>query len=541
MKKSSISFFTLILSIVSLVTSGVTAYLLPHLPLVWQVSGGIAIVTFLFYVFGERRFYAEVISKRTTQFGMIAFVMSVLAVGIVVAINLIGSEYNKKWDFTKNQLNSLSEQSTNVVKNLKNEVRLIAFIAPMQQPEYQKVFEKYTYHSKQLKTKYIDADREPLEAQKYNVKSYPVIIVESESRTSRVEHIMDPNDPKIEEKITNAIISVSKGDKKKIYFVTGHGEHLVTDSQAEGYSELKESLEGGRYLVQELSLLEKTTIPADAEIVIIGGPKTDLVEHEMKAIETYLQGGGKVFVMVEPQTSPKLQPFLAKFGVDWKPLKAIVETNPLVQLSGGNALTPIVNNYDANHEITRSMKAQTPSIFPIVTPVEKMEKLPEGFNVTSLFSTSRMSLVGDLKGSRLNVDQKTARKGPLSIAVAITGKLEGPPLAKPAEPKKEEPKKPEDETTKKPSGEFRMVVVGDSDFVANQVHGRNFNADLFQNMLSWLSHEEDLIAIRPKATDTSSFDITEERSRVINLASVIFAPLGLFLAGIGVWVNRRRK
>jgi ABC-type uncharacterized transport system involved in gliding motility auxiliary subunit len=240
--------------------------------------------------------------------------------------------------------------------------------------------------------------------------------------------------------------------------------------------------------------------------------------------------------MVEPTSAPRYQPFLAKYGVDWKPNKAIVETNPLVQLSGGNALTPIVNQYDTGHEITRSMKAQTPTIFPITTPVEKMEKMPEGITASNLFSTSRMSLVGDLKGQQLKVDPKTSRKGPIQMAVAVTGKI----AEAPKEPPKAESAKTPDEP-KKPEKEYRMVVVGDSDFIANQVRGRNFNSDLFQNMLSWLSHKEDLIAIRPKPTDTSNFDITEERSRVINLASVIFAPLILFLSGIGVWITRRRK
>ena len=538
MKKAQLSLLALILSLVAMITCGVSAYLLPHIPWVWQASGGIAIAAFIFYFYGERQFYAEVVSKRTTQFGIMSAVMCLLALGIVTAVNLIGNEYSKKWDFTKNKLNSLSEQTVKVLEGLKTDVALVAFIAPQQQADFQRIFEKFTYHSKHLKPRYVDADRDPLEAQKYNVKSYPLIVVESEARTSRIEHIVDMNDPKIEEKVINAIISVSKGDKKKIYFTTGHGEHLVTDTQAEGYSELKESLESGRYTVEELSLLDKTAVPADAEILVVAGPKTDLAEHEAKAIDTYLRGGGKVLFMVEPISTPRYSGFLAKYGVDWKPAKAVVETNPLVQLSGGNALTPIINSYDPGHEITRGMRQQNPTIFPIVTPVEKTEKAPEGAQISNLFSTSKMSLVGDLKGTRLNVDQKTARKGPVSIAVAVSGKVAGPAKEAPPDMPKD-PAKPEE--PKKQEKEYRMVVVGDADFIANQVRGRNFNSDLFQNMLSWLSHEEDLIAIRPKPTDTSQFDITEERARVINLASVIFAPLILFLSGIGVWITRRRR
>ena len=502
--------------------------------MIWQICGVLAIVAFGTHLYLDLKYYSELLSKKTARFGLVSILMAIFAVGIVVVINTIALEYDTKWDFTKHQLNSLSEQSTKVLKGLKDEVKLIAFISPMQQPEFEKIFGKYTYCSHKLKTQYVDADKDPLLAEKYNVKQYPLIVVESEARTARVEHITDPNDPKMEEKITNAIISATKGDKKKIYFVVGHGEHLLSEGQGEGYSELKESLEAGRYKVEELPLLEKTAVPSDAEVVIVGGPKSDFAENETHALDEYLKTGGKLLFMVDPTSSPKLQPFLAKYGVNWVPAKAIVETNPLVQLSGGNALTPIVNNYDSSHEITRSMKPQTPTIFPIVAPVEKADKLPAGIQATNLFSTSRMSLVGELHGNKLNADQKTARRGPLPISVAVWGKIED------KKPVEVPPKKPEDKK-EGPAKEFRMVVTGNSTFVANQILTRNFNSDLFQNMLSWLAHEEDLISIRPRPADSSEFTITEERSRVINLASVVFAPIGLFMAGIGVWFSRRRK
>ncbi len=37
------------------------------------------------------------------------------------------------------------------------------------------------------------------------------------------------------------------------------------------------------------------------------------------------------------------------------------------------------------------------------------------------------------------------------------------------------------------------------------------------------------------------FEITEERSRVINLASIVVAPFAMFIAGIVTWATRRRK
>ena len=185
-----------------------------------------------------------------------------------------------------------------------------------------------------------------------------------------------------------------------------------------------------------------------------------------------------------------------------------------------------MTTYDKTHEITREAKQLT--LFPISTPVEKATKSPEGQGVVSLLSTSARSLETDLKGDKVRVNQATDRKGPLSLALAIQGPVLGKESATNAE-KKENQK------------EFRIVVVGDADFASNSARQFGMNADLFQNMLSWLAQEEDLIAVRPRSSAESRFDITEQRIRVINLASVLIAPLMMFVSGIWVWLSRRRR
>ena len=165
----------------------------------------------------------------------------------------------------------------------------------------------------------------------------------------------------------------------------------------------------------------------------------------------------------------------------------------------------------------------------MATPIEKAAKIPEGVKVSNLFSTSNMSLESSIQGNRLSLNEKTDRKGPLSLALAVSGNSSKP--AVPSEDKKEEAKVPE----------YRLVVVGDSDFAANGLRKNGYNSDLFQNMMSWLAQEEDLISIRPKATDESTFDITEQRMRIITLASCFFFPFAMMISGISVWLTRRRK
>lgn len=522
---------SIIFALTATLICGVSAYLVPENPQIWRLSAGFAALGYGIYFFQERSFFGKTLSRKTAKYGLNAVLTSVIAVGILIFVNLIATKYDIKRDFTKNKLHTLSDESIKVLKGLALETKLKAFIHPNQREEFNRIFEKYTYYTPKLKKEFVDVDKDPLAAQKYNIKQAGTVVIENEVRTSRIENLFGPDDPKLEEKITNAIIQVTKGDKKKIYFVSGHGEKLISETGKDGYSEIKEQLESGRYKVEELILVEKGSVPEDANIVVLAAPKSDLLEPELKALESYLLRGGKLMVLVEPTSTPTLKVFLAKYGVEFNPKKTVVELNPLQQLAGGNPLTPIVTSYSKDSEITR--EAKQISLFPVATPIEKLEKAPQEYKVVSLFSTSAKSFESLLKDNQVTPNPKTDRKGPLSLSVSITGKAVGnrEPIKAPADKKGEDQKEPE----------FRMIIVGDSDFASNSGRRFGINSDLFQNMLSWMAHEEDLISIRPRPADTSQFEITETRMRVINLASVVFIPLLMFGTGFGVWVNRRRK
>lgn len=524
------------------VIAGVNAYLLTHIPLAWQIAAGVALVSLVATLILERGRVADSFSRRSTRYGLNSIAMSVLALAIVIIINVIATEHDFKKDVTKNKLHTLSEQSVKVVKGLKDEVILKAFVMPNSEPAFQSLFDKYSYHSKLLKVEFVDPDKDPTAIKRYAVKSAGTIVLESQTRSARVEGL-NPEDSKVEEKLTNALIQVAKGEKKKIYFISGHGERLGSGTGPESYSELKDIMEGGRYRVEELVLYEKGEVPTDAEILISAGPKSDFIDTELRALETYLKAGGKLLLLMEPDSSATLKPFLAKFGVAWQKNKAVLELNPLQQLARGNPLTPIVVSYDSGHEITRDMKQ--PTLFPVATVVEKTPEAPKDMTLTSLFSSSTKSFEVQFAGTKVNVNQKTDRKGPLSLGVAVAGKVKLDPVGA---PQKTDEKKPEADAkadTKNDDDakdrEFRLVVLGDADFASNGARGFGLNADLFQNTLSWLAKEEDLISIRPRPTDTSEFEITEQRTRYIFLSSVIGSPLSMAILGIYIWLSRRRK
>ena len=88
-------------------------------------------------------------------------------------------------------------------------------------------------------------------------------------------------------------------------------------------------------------------------------------------------------------------------------------------------------------------------------------------------------------------------------------------------------------------GAGRFVVVGSSLWAANNFIRFNGNRDLFLNMINWLTADEDLISIRPKAPDDRPLNITPQKVNLLFWLSIVIFPLGVIGFGMATWWKRR--
>ena len=528
----------LLASLFALFAAGSAAFLAGETIWIWAVFLGLGVVGLGTWVVLELARLRHFFTKRTTHEGLNALFTVVLALVLAVVVNLIARGYDWKKDFTKNRFYSLSEQTEKVLKGLKQEVRLKAFVNPVASGEYQRAIDRYTYLSPNLKFSFIDIDRDPFATRRYDIKELNTLIVETDSRQEKI--IVPTDDPKFEEKVTNAIIAVTKGDKKTVCFVAGHKESVLSDTGPEGLSEMKEKLEIGRYKTREIFLATEG-IPSVCEVVVMPGPRSALTDAELGTLESHVKSGGKVLLMVEPESSPKLKGFLANFGLDWRSGQTIVEMDPRLRPHRGSPEFPFVITYDTTSEITKRFQGQ-PTLLSFPTPIEKATTVPNDFIVTSLFTSSANSFeisVARLMKASGALDVKGLRRGPISLAATVTGKVQSPQAA--AKNDKPEGNKDEEPAKESNDAEFRLVVVGDTNFATNALVRNVLNTDMFENILSWLAKEEDLIAIRPKESNASELRVSEFNSRLIAWVSVVIAPLGMWILGIAVWLRRRSK
>ncbi len=168
----------------------------------------------------------------------------------------------------------------------------------------------------------------------------------------------------------------------------------------------------------------------------------------------------------------------------------------------------MVTNYESQ-PIVNDMK-ETATAFPLARTLD----VKSGGSAQKLFSTSENSFAtSNLTSAEIKIDPKTDKKGPLTLGAAGT--------------------------VKTGLKEGRFVVVGTSNWIANNILKFNGNRDLFLNMMNWLSSDEDLISIRPKEPEDRRLTLSTRQMRTIFFSSVIGLPLIVVVAGLMVWWKRR--
>ncbi|MEK7386248.1 MAG: GldG family protein [candidate division NC10 bacterium] len=450
--------------------------------------------------------YRAFLGRRATRYGLNAAIMILLVLGVTGLVQALSVQHTWRWDLTESKRFSLSPQTIQVLGSLKTEVSAVGFFRSDQPGKRvaEDLFKQYArYSNGRLTWKSVDPDREPALARRYGIESYGTIVLETKSKS---EKALDPE----EEKLTNALVKVTREGKRAVYVVQGHGEHELTNSERAGFSEAKAALERTNYEVKPLVLVREGKVPADAAVVIVPGPRNDLLQPELDALDAYIdKRDGKVLVMVNPFQGEALRKHLQKYGFALGN-DLVVEANPIGRLLGFEPYVLVVQQYE-RHPITRDLGGVM-TIFPMTRSIGPVTPQPKGMSFDPLARSSPQSW-GET--NRAELDRGVAKpdpgdpKGPLTVAAVAT------------------------------RDKARLVVYGTSTLASNQGLNLQGNRDFFLNTVSWLAEEEDQISIRPKDTRQTPVFMNPNQAQVVFLLPVVVLPGVALLGGIVAVVRRR--
>jgi ABC-type uncharacterized transport system involved in gliding motility auxiliary subunit len=454
----------------------------------------------------------------------------VVIVLVLAAVNFLANRYPKTYDATSNRQFSLSDQTIKLVKGLKQDVRATYFGDSSSFAGARDLLDQYATYSTKFHADYLDPVRKPQQARAAGYRSDSAVVLSAGDKKEGAKALS-------EEEITGALVRALKTGDRNVCFLSAAGEHSIEDSSPNGYSTAKALLERDNYMTRTLT--PKGTapeegkslsvgqapasaafeVPKDCTVLVVGGPQTDYPAPVVTAIKTYVEGGGRALIMLdEPlkigrgesaSENPELVKQLDSWGVVMNKDLAL-DLSGLGQLFGLGPEMPLIAQYP-QHVITQPL-TRLPTVFPLSRTIDV--KPDASGKVEKLIDTMPESVATTQIAASGQVDPSKGRKGPLSLAVAVT--LSG-------------------------SNAGRVIVMGTSQWAANSLLGsrRIANGDLFGNMVNWLSSDEEMISIRPKTSEDRPLNITIQKLNLLFWLSVIIFPLAIVGLGLGTWWQRR--
>lgn len=293
------------------------------------------------------------VHKEKFKHGSLAVVFTVVFIAVIIVINVLVSALTTRFpsmnfDLTKEGLNTLSDEATDVAKEIVNETT-IYIIGSEDAIRGDEVYSNYSLKYSQvanladrlhelndkIKVEYIDPDMNPqfisdyagdsLTTSKVMVKTdkrhktlavTDLFSIQQDSSTGQYNYYS-----KVDGALANALYLVNLDTVPVVAFATGHNEMLTVSDNLSTFTGM---LNDNNFEVKEFNMLTDE-IPEDASIVVLGTPTTDYTSEELSKLEAYLgdekmASSRTLYVMTAPNAGwssmPNLSSFLAEWGME---------------------------------------------------------------------------------------------------------------------------------------------------------------------------------------------------------------------------------
>lgn len=459
--------------------------------------------------------------RATRTFTNIVVILATIAVNI--GAGYIPKQYTS-FDVTANQIYSLTEDSKQRIKDLKDEIEIYVLAEETSKDEdLDKTLREICGLSDFVSLEYVSPVTNPKFYYNYTntEPSNNSLIVVSKDKSKVIDHndiyAYDIDYSTYQYKLTgydgegqimSAISYVSMDYIPKYYMITGHNELPFTENFLNALK--KENLD-----YEELNLYSVDSIPTDVDGIIINAPIVDFSEEDVQKVITFLEEGKNAF-LVAAWTEEKLPNY-----------------EKILEFYGVNLVDGMIVENDRNFYYSQSQYYLIPSI-----EMDEMTESVYGSHVFSPFtkglsydeSKSDVSYKALLRTSVDSFSQKQAAK--VENFEKSEGDPEGPfTISLRAE-----------KTLSDKAVSSAVITASESIFTdeADIVFPGN-NQKLFGCMISKLSKQENSVYIPVKNFEIGYLSFNAAISLVTSLFAVFVIPFGCIITGLVIWLKRRKK
>ena len=429
-----------------------------------------------------------------------------LLLAAVVTLYQFAARHPVQADMTQSASNSLETSSVDVLKQLPGEIRLTVYATGQdaQLGDIRKLIRDfvalYQRYKPEITLIFVDPVKQPEEARKVNIHANGEMLVEYGGRSEHLTLLS-------EQSLTSALLRLAHSKDKLLLYLDGHGERRLEGIANHDLGEFGKRLQQNGYRLGSLNLTLAQDVPGNASTLIITQPQLDLLPGEVGKLLRYIAAGGNLLWLVDAEPLHGLERLAEKLGL-------LLTPGIVIDPSAEEMRTPATWALGAGyppHAITQNFNLIT--VFPLARAIG-WEENKEWQHTTLVEAAPRGWVSSRTPQGKARFDKNNDVPGPVTIALALQRNIN--------------------------DREQRIVIVGSGSFLANAYSGNGGNMDLGINMVNWLSNEEKLISIQPRAVKDGAVSLSKTQLGIISGGLLIALPALLVLVGGVLWWRRRR-
>jgi ABC-type uncharacterized transport system involved in gliding motility auxiliary subunit len=431
-----------------------------------------------------------------------------LFLALVMLLAYAAQRYHREWDVTRAARNTLSQSTLDVLRQLDGPLNVTAFAYTQDRSgaNVHKLIEErmrpYRRAKPDLNLTLVDPREDPKRAEAAGIRTPNEIVIEYRKRTERV-----PLGEFTEQSFANALMRIMRGSSSLVMWLEGHGERRLDGIANHDLGEFGRQLQQRGLKLNSINLALAQEVPANATVLVVASPQTDLLPAEVEKIQNYVRTGGNLLWLVDPEPLHGLRPLAEMLGLVLTPGTVV---DPSVRTGNAPPVFAVATSY-GQHPITAAFSYNT--VFPYARQIGVSEL--EDWRVTRLIEVAPRGWVEMSKVDDKPVfDPAHDLPGPVNIAAAFE-RMVG-------------------------EKQQRIVVIGNGAFLSNAFLGNRGNLPLGVATINWLTAEDNLVPIDPRPASDTRLDIDQMTLYLIAFGFMLVLPLAFVITGIVIWWRRRK-
>lgn len=490
--------------------------------------------------------------RRRLMNGTYSIAVTAIVIAAILVINGIVAALPGRFtsmDVSDQKLYSIGDITKGVLDSLTEDVTLNLITQAGQEDEaVVKLCQSYEKSSDHIRLNIIDAVANPAFASQYTDETLPlnsvIAVCADRAETASyynfygyTSYYSDPAYWDAEGQITRAVAAAAFPANTKVYYTAGHDELAVSSEMADALA--KANIESG-----ELNLLSGD-VPEDAGALIIYAPSQDFTEDEVKKVMNYLESGGRLLLVTMSEAvtgsgTPCLDRILSTYGVTRRG-GLVMEGNESSYVQAPYLILPKTGN----SEVTKGLENQN-IICALPEAVDPGDTDEAVYTVLTVLSTDED---GYLKEEILDSVERSEKDetGVFALAISIE---ETPSQDSKGTPDVDLPEGTAEEEDESGSRAMRILYYSTpclfssaalSTLIQQQTALPEGNMALFSSSMAYLTDQEASAAVPAKSLQVPQTIIDTGTHTVLGLCMMVGLPLAVLLAGLIVFLRRRRR